>query len=136
LILNLGITFVFTSVKMDITPKKRAKSVVHNEHTSMTERDIASVVGVGKSSVSRILCAYKDSGSLSPNKEGKCGRKQKTTPHTYQLLLRNSRLHPTVTSKDLRRDLLTSEFDTDTSTVGRGFLKLGGRQENQPKSNC
>jgi hypothetical protein len=45
-------------------------------NTSMTVRNIASVVGVGKSSVSRIL--YKDSGALSPNRKGKCGRKRKT----------------------------------------------------------
>jgi hypothetical protein len=36
LILNLGIIFVFASVKMDvITPKKRAKIVAFNEHTSI-----------------------------------------------------------------------------------------------------
>jgi transposase len=89
---------------MSITPEKRAKTVVRNEHTSMTVRDIASVVGVGKSSVSRILCPYKDSGSFFPNGKGKCGRKRKTTLRTDQLLLRNSRLHPTVTSKNLQRD--------------------------------
>jgi hypothetical protein len=60
---------------------------------------IASIVGVGKSSVSRILCAYKDSGSLSPNRKGKCGRTQKTTPRIDLLPLGNSRLHPTITSK-------------------------------------
>jgi transposase len=48
-------------MKMDITLKKRAKIVDLNEHTSMTVREIASVVGVGKLSASRILCAYKDS---------------------------------------------------------------------------
>jgi hypothetical protein len=61
----------------------------------MILRDIASivVVVVGKSNVSRILYAYKASGSLSPNRKGKRGRKQKNTPCTDQLLLRNSRLH-------------------------------------------
>jgi hypothetical protein len=65
LILNPGIIFVFASVKMDITPIKRAKIVALTEYTSMTVRDTASVVGVGKSSVSRILCVHKDSASLS-----------------------------------------------------------------------
>jgi transposase len=100
---NLGIIFVFESVKMEITAKKRTRIVALNEHTSMTVRDIASVVRVGKSSVSRILCAYKDSGSHSPNKKGKYGRKRKTTPRTDQFLLRNSRLYPTMTSKDRQR---------------------------------
>jgi hypothetical protein len=72
LIFNPGIIFDFASVKMDITHKKRAKIIAFNEDTSMTVRDIVSVVGVGKLSVSKILCANMDSGSLSPNREGKC----------------------------------------------------------------
>jgi hypothetical protein len=58
----------------------------------MTVRHIASVVAVEKSSVSRILCAYMDSGPLSPNRKGKCRIKRKTAPHTDQLLLRNSKV--------------------------------------------
>jgi transposase len=91
LILNPGIIFVFVSVKMDITQKKQAKNFAFNEYTPMTVRDIASVVGVGKSNVSRILCEYKDSGSPSPNRKGKCGRKRKTTSRTDHLLLRSCR---------------------------------------------
>jgi hypothetical protein len=93
--------FVFACVKMDITPKKRPKIVVFNKHKSMTVRDIACVVGVGKSSVSRIPEHF------SPNKKGKCRRKRKNTPRTHQLLLRNGGLHPTMTSKHLHSDLLT-----------------------------
>jgi hypothetical protein len=55
LILNPGVLFVFVRMKMDITLKKRAKIVVLNEHTSITLKDIASVVDVGKSSVSRFF---------------------------------------------------------------------------------
>jgi transposase len=116
-----------------ITPKKRAKIVALNGHDSMTVREIASVVGVGKSSVSRILCAPKDSGSLSPNRKGKCGRKRKTTPRTDQLLLRNSRLHPTITSKGFQRDLLTSGIDTDASAVRRRLLEAGRKARNHSK---
>jgi transposase len=105
--------FCFYECENGITPKKRAKIFALNEHTSMTMRDIAFVVGVEKSSMSRILCAHKDSGSLSPNRRGKFGRKRKTIPSTDQLLLRNSRLRPTMTSKNLQRDLLSSGIDTD-----------------------
>jgi transposase len=124
-ILNPAIIFVFASGKIDITPKKQAKVVALNENTSMAVRDIASVVGVGKSSVSRILCEYKDSGSLSANRKGKCGRKRKPTPRTDELLLRNSRLHPTMTSKDRQRDFLASGIDIDVSAVQRRLLEVG-----------
>jgi hypothetical protein len=76
--LNPGIAFAFASVKVDITPKKRAEVANLNEHTSMTVRGIASGVRVGKSSVSRIICAYKNSGSLFSSIKGNCGRKRKT----------------------------------------------------------
>jgi transposase len=92
---------------------------------TQTVRDISSIVDVGKLSASRMFCVYKDFGSLSPNREGKCGRKRKTTPHTDQLLLRNSRLHPTMRSKDFQRDLLTSGIDIDASTVGCTLLEVG-----------
>jgi hypothetical protein len=66
--------FGFPNVKMDITPKKLAKIVPLNEHTSKTARETASVLVVGRSSVSRILCTYMDSGALSPSRKGKCER--------------------------------------------------------------
>jgi transposase len=136
LILNPGIIFVFASVEIDITPKKRATIVALNKHTSMIVEEIASVVGVGKSSLSRILCAYKDSGSLFPNRKGKCGRNEKIT-HTDQLLPRNSRLHPAMTSKDLERDLFTLGIDIDASTVWHRLLEVG-RKARKPikKNNC
>jgi hypothetical protein len=39
--------------------------------------------------------------------------------------LRNNRLHPTMTSRDLQRDLLTSGIDIDASTVRRRLLIVG-----------
>ncbi|GFX26430.1 hypothetical protein TNCV_950281 [Trichonephila clavipes] len=50
-----------TGSKMDITLRKRSKIITPNEHTSVTVIDIASVVGVGKSSVSRILRTFQNS---------------------------------------------------------------------------
>jgi hypothetical protein len=50
---------------------------------------------------------------------------KKTTPHADQLLLRNGRLYPTVTSKDLQRDLLNSGIDTDASAVWHRLLEVG-----------
>lgn len=55
---------------MDITPRKHAKVIALNEHTSMTIRDIAMAVGVEKSSVSRILWKFQDSGIIVSKKGG------------------------------------------------------------------
>lgn len=126
LVFALCVTRVaFVCLKMDITPRKRAKIIALKDHTSMTVRDIASAVGVGKSSVSRILTTFKESGSSSPKRRGKCGRKRKTTLRTDKILIRNSKINPRKTSSDLRRDLLATGFDVSSSTARRRLLEAG-----------
>jgi hypothetical protein len=80
LVLNTGIIFVFAIVKMDTTPKKLAKIVALNEQTSITVRVIASVVGVGKSSMSKITFMEGLRITLSKKKR-KMWKKTKT--HSY-----------------------------------------------------
>ncbi|GFS47392.1 HTH_Tnp_Tc3_2 domain-containing protein [Trichonephila clavipes] len=98
---------------MDITPKTRSKIIPLNEHTSMTERDTATEVGVSKSSVSRILKTFHDSETSSQKKEkekeeekGKYECKRKTIQRTNQILIRHSKISPGKTNTDLRKDLL------------------------------
>ena len=62
--------------KMDITPRRRTRIVTLSQHTSMTVRDIAASVGVGKSSVSRIVNQQNTLGTVSPKRKSKCGRKR------------------------------------------------------------
>ncbi|GFU69265.1 uncharacterized protein TNCV_3285421 [Trichonephila clavipes] len=57
--------------EMDITLRKRSKIIALNEHSSMTVRDIATVFGVEKSSVSRIFEPFQDSLSSSGKRKGK-----------------------------------------------------------------
>ncbi|GFU98929.1 hypothetical protein TNCV_3381751 [Trichonephila clavipes] len=56
----------FARSKIDSAPRKRSKIICLNEHTSMTVRDIATVAGLGKSSISRILRTFQDLGSSIP----------------------------------------------------------------------
>jgi hypothetical protein len=49
--------FCFCECENGHFSKETGKFVALNEHTSMTVRDIAYVVGVGKSNVSKVLCA-------------------------------------------------------------------------------
>ena len=79
--------------KMDITPGKHSKIITLNEHTFMTVRDVAIAVDVDKSSVSRILRTFQDSGSSSPKRKGKCGHKRKTTPRTEKILMKNNTIN-------------------------------------------
>ncbi|GFT85773.1 hypothetical protein TNCV_4027141 [Trichonephila clavipes] len=53
---------------MNVNPRKRTRIVALNQHTSLTVSDIASAVGVGKSSVSRIINQQKKFGQCLQNK--------------------------------------------------------------------
>ncbi|GFV20832.1 HTH_Tnp_Tc3_2 domain-containing protein [Trichonephila clavipes] len=90
---------------MDISPRKRSKTNTLNEHTSMTVRDIAAVVGI-------------------------CGLKRKVTPRTDKILIRNSRINQSKASTDLRRDLLDYGVEIRTSTVPKMVLEYVSMHQN------
>ncbi|GFT00804.1 HTH_Tnp_Tc3_2 domain-containing protein [Trichonephila clavipes] len=108
---------------MDITPRKRTRIVTFNWRTSMTVRDITAAVGVGKSSVFRIINQQKNFGAVSPKRKSKCGRKCKTTPRIDKFLVRNSTMHPHKTGRNLQRELLVTGVSVDFSTVRRRLIE-------------
>ena len=93
---------------MDTTPRKRVKILTLHEHTAKKQREIASIVDVNQSTVSRILKQARTTGTLAPKRKEKCGRKRKTSTRDDIRLLRESKKDPRKTSDMLRKDLLTS----------------------------
>jgi hypothetical protein len=79
--------------------EEKAKIVAPNKHISMTMSDNAPVVSVGKSSVSKSSLCIHGFWIISPKRKGKMWKKTKnhSSYRTDQLLLRNNRLHPTMT---------------------------------------
>ncbi|GFV46558.1 hypothetical protein TNCV_3161151 [Trichonephila clavipes] len=64
--LQCGSWCLYFAFRVNVT--KRSKIIALNEHISVTLRDIATPVDVGKSTVSGILTAFSGSGSLSPQR--------------------------------------------------------------------
>ena len=50
-----------------------------SEHSNFTQTTIINIVGVRQKSVSRITKKQDATGSVTPKRRGKCGRKHKTT---------------------------------------------------------
>ncbi|GFX96087.1 HTH_Tnp_Tc3_2 domain-containing protein [Trichonephila clavipes] len=88
----------------------------------MTVGDIATVVGVSKSSVSRILRTFQESGIFSLKRKGKFERNRKTIPRTDKILIRNRKINPRKTNKGLRKDLLEYSVEANASIVRKSFL--------------
>ena len=116
----------------DITPKKRACIWAFHEHCQASTRDIAKLYNVSQSSVARIIKQFKETGSLSPKRKGKCGRKRKTTARNDAYLLRKSKLDPRKTSSDLQKDLSTAGVEISASLVRRRLV-FGGRRATRPQ---
>jgi len=110
---------------MDITPRKRSKIVALSQHTQMTQRQIASECSVGLGTVNDIIKRFRETGSFSPKRKGKCGRKKKTTPTQDRLLVRKSKINPRMTAVDLNRDLRASGTSVSDMTVRRRLLAAG-----------
>ncbi|GFX74154.1 HTH_Tnp_Tc3_2 domain-containing protein [Trichonephila clavipes] len=96
-------------------------------------RDIATVVRVGKSSVSRILRKFQDSGTSSPKRKGKCRGKWKTSPRTDKILIKNSKINARKTSTDLQNDLLDYGVELGTSIVLKKLLEVSHKATNPRK---
>ena len=110
---------------MDTTPRKRTKILTLHEHTAKNQREIASIVGVNQSTVSRILKQARTIGTLPPKRKEKCGRKRKTSTRDNIRLLQESKKDPRSTSDMLRKDLLSSGVNVSSSTVRRRLIQCG-----------
>ena len=90
---------------MDVTPRKREKIKTFANFTNKSCREIALECGVGKSTVARLMKQHAQTGSLSPQRVGRCGRNPKTTLRMDRLLMVMSKKDPRKTSGDLKRDI-------------------------------
>ncbi|KAJ4447397.1 hypothetical protein ANN_09403 [Periplaneta americana] len=110
---------------MDTTPRKRSKIITLAEHSSMTQREIAAECHIGLATVNSIIKRYRETGSITPQKKGNCGRKGKTSPADDRLIVRKSKLNPRLTAVDLTRELMaTTGANIHVATVRRRLLKL------------
>ncbi|KAJ4430635.1 hypothetical protein ANN_19224 [Periplaneta americana] len=77
-------------------------------------RQIAAECHIGLATVNSIIKRYRETGSITPQKKGNCGRKRKTSPADDRLIVRKSKLNPRLTAVNLTRDLM--------ATLGRIFM--------------
>ena len=116
----------------DITPKKRTCIWTLHEHCQASTRDIAKLYNVSEFSVVRIIRRFKEIGSLSPKRKGKCGQKRKTNAKDDAYLLRKSKLDPRKTSSDLQKDLSAAGVEISASLVRRRLV-FSGRKATRPQ---
>ncbi|KAJ4450512.1 hypothetical protein ANN_01939 [Periplaneta americana] len=113
---------------MDTTPRKRFKIITLAEHSSMTQRQIAAECHISLATINSIMKRYRETGSITPQKKGNCGRKKKTSPADDRLIVRKSKLNPRLTAVDLTCELMaTTGVNIHVTTVRRRLLEAGRR---------
>ena len=71
---------------MDTPSRKQTKMLTLHEHTEKNHREIAGIVGVNQSTVSRLLKQARATGTLSSNRKEKCKKKKTSTKDDIGLL--------------------------------------------------
>ena len=67
----------------------------------------------------------KETGSVTPKRKGKCGRKRKTTPRDDAYLIRESVKDPRKTSDAIKTTLGEKGIEISSSAVRRRLLEVG-----------
>ena len=67
----------------------------------------------------------KETGSVTPKRKGKCGRKRKTTAKDYAYLIRESVKDPRKTSDAIKTTLGEKGIEISSSTARRRLLEVG-----------
>ena len=117
---------------MDIPLHKRTKIVTLSEYTNISQRNIATIVGVSQKSVSNIIELGNEPEGLQTRRKGNCGRKAKATPQAIQILVTESERDPRKTSHQLRIHLEETAGISISSRTVRRCLVNAGRVARRP----
>ena len=83
--------------------KKCERNVTVYSHCQKSSRDVAGIVGVRQSTLSRIKRRFEEIGTVSSKRKEKCGRKSKTSTKDDKMLQRLSGTDSKKTISDLKR---------------------------------
>ena len=88
------------------TPKKRASIITLHSHSQKSSREIASIMSVSQSTVSRILQRFKKNWFCHPQTKRKMWSKVENFPRDDKFLHRLNVIDPGKTSSDLKKDMM------------------------------
>jgi transposase len=98
----------------------------------MTYRDIAGQLNVGLSTVAKIICLWRQTGSITTRRKGRPPTNQALGQRTARLLVRESVLDPRATARQIRERTGGEASKTSLRTIQR-YLRCGGRFPYRPR---
>jgi len=123
--------FMHTIVIMDLTSAQRVQILSLASHTSQTQNEIARNVGCTQSAVSKLLRKHRETGSISPSREGKCGRKRIISERLSNRILQVSKKDPTMHATEIKEEIGAPADHLSTRRI-REHLQRSGRSAYRP----
>jgi transposase len=111
----------------DLPTSIREQIIALYQHTSKSQREIASDLGISQNGVGLIIRHFEAKGNTTTNRKGHCGRKTKLTHREKVLLVRESKKNPMLTARQVK--IASGEVGQKVSvnTVKRVLNKFGRR---------
>ena len=78
--------------------------IIHHHQQNLTQQQIAAIVLVDQSNISRIIKKWKQSGTVKTRRKHRCGRKRLFTSRGERVLARISSNNPKMTAKEVQRE--------------------------------
>ena len=100
-------------------------SLVCTNILNLTKKNIAESLGMSRATVCRIIKQFNATGSVTPQRKGKCGRKRNTSPRDDTLILRESKKNLRKTSDEQTKDLAHAGVKISSSTVRKRLVESG-----------
>lgn len=110
---------------MNDKEKKRVEIITLFEHTSKTKREIAEIVGLHESSVSRIIKQYEETGNVELRYENCGGANKKLDERDLRFMRRLSGNNPRMTAGEIQREMGSRGDDISLRTIQRGLCEAG-----------
>lgn len=116
---------------MDISISVR-QLLVEKFKSGLKQKDICQHLNLKKSAVSKLLKQYKTTGSVLPQRKGRCGKKQLLSEREISLLRRESIKNPQATAREIQAAVGGQLSSLSVRSIRR-YLRRCGRFSYRPR---
>lgn len=109
--------------EMDINRDIRVKIITLKQSTSLTHADIAKKCKVSRSSVTKMIARFDQTGSISPTRIGRCGRKRLTDTRDDRILLMKRKKNARLNSEMLKKEMQGHGVSVSSRTIRRRLIE-------------
>ena len=110
---------------MDTLLSVRSQIISQYQHSSKSLYEISHELQVPYSTVKDIVKKFRETGSVEPERKGRCGRKPKLSTRTEQRIIREVKRDPTISVSEIMRINPDIAAMASRATINRVLVKAG-----------